>query len=87
MGITILVVSMYTFMEMHWVNNMRTWFWWLLSLTFYYLGHIVSLMLRVNALAFMYPVYHWFMMRSLEISDAHGLDIWTKPETTHRSNT
>lgn len=71
---------MYTFMETPWVSDMRSWHWWFLSLTFYYLGHIVSLMLRMDALAFLYPAYNWCMIKSMEINDAHGLDIWTKPD-------
>lgn len=46
----------------------RAWAW-------FWFGHCISrLFLWCDRLAFMYPVYHWAMCRSMDIQDAHGLD-------------
>lgn len=46
--------------------------WWL-AWALYGLGHLVSLLLRWDSCALMYPAYNWLMLRSLNVQQRFGL--------------
>lgn len=42
-------------------------------------GHFISVLMRWDALSFLYPVYNWLMCKSSDINDKYGLDYWSEP--------
>lgn len=51
-----------------------------LSWMLYFLGDMVSQLLKVNALSFIYPCYSWLMVKSLEMQIKNGdIGPWIKP--------
>lgn len=43
---------------------------------YYYLGHWVSIPMFKYDWAFLYPLYHYLISKSVDISDKYNLDIW-----------